>query len=85
MTIRQHLERYPTDEISLAGFAKWLVGVTWPIGDDADSHGRKLAHAIELALAEATSGLLSLDELRTELHTLLRQSRLQAEAHAQPA
>jgi hypothetical protein len=76
-TVHRHLESYLAGNISLAEFTDWLVGTTWNIEQAADPEAVQLAYAIELALAEHSSGLLSLDELRDELRTISQHVNLQ--------
>lgn len=69
-TIRSHLDAYLSDALSLEGFTAWLVGATWNIDNTGDEAATELAFAIELALAEHTSGLTTLVELRQALRGL---------------
>lgn len=69
-TIRHQLRSYLTDGISLDEFTAWLIGATWNMENADDAATSQLAYAIELSLAEYTSGLLTLDELRAELRDL---------------
>jgi hypothetical protein len=70
LTIRQHLLSYLFGETSLDVFVDWFVGVTWSIEQTGSPEIPDLVYAIELALAEAWSGLLTSDELRTALRAL---------------
>jgi hypothetical protein len=72
-TIRRHLVNYLAGNSSLDEFTDWLVGATWNIEHAESTEARNLAYSIDLALAEASSGLLTLDELRTELSALVNQ------------
>jgi hypothetical protein len=68
--IRHQLGSYLSDRMSLDEFTAWLVGTTWNIDPTSEPEASQLAYAIDLALAEHTSGLLTLEELRAELHGL---------------
>lgn len=68
--IRHQLVSYLSDRMSLDEFTAWLVGATWNIESMSEPEASQLAYAIELALAEHTSGLLTLEELRAELRSL---------------
>jgi hypothetical protein len=72
-TIRRHLVRYLAGQMSLDDFTDWFVGATWNIQNRGDVGTKQLVYSIELALAEASSGLLTVDELRTELRSLLNE------------
>ena len=75
-TIRRHLTRYLAGDTSLDAFIDWFVGVAWTIEESGGPEARELTYAIELALAEASSGLLTPQELRAELEALSRQPAL---------
>ncbi len=68
--IRHQLRAYLSDDMSLDEFTAWLVGASWNIENVGDVGAIQLAYAIELALAEYSSGLLTLDELRRDLRDL---------------
>ena len=70
-TIRQHLVSYLAGEISPEDFTDWLVGMAWNIEHTGNASARELTYSIELALAEASSGLWTPDELHAELRALL--------------
>lgn len=72
-TIRRHLARYLAGDASLDAFVDWFVGVAWSIEETGSPEARELTYAIQLALAEASSGLLTPHELRGELEALSRQ------------
>ena len=65
--IRQWLARYLHEEISLDQFEDWLVQRSWNMHRDSKESAQKLAAAIELRLAEHSSGHLDKDQLRSEL------------------
>ena len=75
-TIRYRLISYLTGDISLDEFTAWLVGATWNIESTGDVDASQLAYAIELSLAEHSSGLLNLEELKSELRDLSRHVNL---------
>ena len=68
--IRRHLVSYLAGDATLDVFTDWLVGASWNIENKGDPDAAQLAYSIELALAEASSGLRSLDELRAELRDI---------------
>lgn len=70
LTIRHQLGAYLCDAMSLDDFTAWLVAASWNIEQTGDIGASQLAYAIELALAEHTSGLLTLEELRRDLEDL---------------
>jgi hypothetical protein len=76
-TICQHLRGYLSGETSLDVFVDWFVGVTWNIEQTASPEVRDFVYAIELVLAEASSGLLTPDQLRTELRALSEHAVLE--------
>jgi hypothetical protein len=65
--IRQWLARYLHDEVSLDQFEDWLVQRSWNMHLDSEPSAQRLASAIELRLAEYSSGHLDDNELRLEL------------------
>ena len=68
--IHDHLESYFSGEMSLDEFKDWFVGATWNIEGRAAPEAIELAYAVELALAEASGGYLTTDELQEELRKL---------------
>lgn len=75
-TIRRHLVSYLAGDVSLDEFTNWLVRATWNIENTGNASARELAYAVELTLAEYSSGLLTLEELRAELHALSQHLHL---------
>lgn len=75
-TIRRHLVSYLAGDASLDAFTDWFVGATWNIDDAECVEALQLAHSIELALAEASSGLLSIEELNAEFHGLVEYATI---------
>jgi hypothetical protein len=55
----------------------WFVGVTWNIEQTGSPGDQNLVYAIELVLAEASSGLLTPDELDGELCALSEHAVLE--------
>jgi hypothetical protein len=70
-SIRQRLACYLAGDMSLNDFQDWLVGATWHIDDKVAPEAAELTYSIEHALAEASTGLLSREELDAELRSLL--------------
>lgn len=69
--IRKHLREYVDHRISLGQFRDWFDLETWDIIDKVPRATQELAGAIELRLAEFTSGHLTEDELRALFSSLL--------------
>jgi hypothetical protein len=67
--VRQWLIRYLSCEVSLDQLEDWLVKRSWNMHLDSDMGAQKLASAVELRLAEHSSGHLSEPELREELRS----------------
>jgi hypothetical protein len=65
--IRQWLARFLHGEVSLDQFEDWFVQRSWNMHRDSDDASQKLASAIELRLAEYSSGHLSDEQLHNEL------------------
>jgi len=65
--IREKVAQYLTGGISLDQFEDWLVQSSWNMHRGSDAQSQKLASAIELRLAEHSSGHLSEVDLRAEL------------------
>jgi hypothetical protein len=69
--IREKLGHYLSKEWSLAQFEDWLVQGSWNMHKDSEEQAQKLASAIELRLAEHSSGHLNEKDLRAELQAFL--------------
>jgi len=65
--IREKLARYLRNELSLDHFEDWIVEGSWNMHRDSEPAAQKLAGAIELRLAEHSSGHLDECALREEL------------------
>jgi hypothetical protein len=65
--IREKLIRFLSNDISLDLFEDWLVQQSWNMHKDSNEAALRLASAIELRLAEYSSGHLSECGLRDEL------------------
>jgi hypothetical protein len=65
--IREWLARYLHKVISLDQFEDWFVQRSWDMHRGSDESAQKLAAAIELRLAEHSSGHLDDAQLRQEL------------------
>ena len=75
-TIRDQLISYLRGDLSLDEFTAWLVGATWNVENVGEAGASQLAYAIELALTEHSSGLLTVDELRRDLLGVSQQVNL---------
>src|ERR1700733_4156459 len=69
--IREKLGHYLSKEWSLAQFEDWLVQGSWNMHKDSGEQAQKLVSAIELRLAEHSSGHLNEKELRAELQAFV--------------
>jgi hypothetical protein len=63
-------------DVWLDEFTSWLLRTTWNIENTGDASAREPTNAVEFALAENSSGLLTFYELRIELRVLSRQLHL---------
>jgi hypothetical protein len=70
LEIRSNLVRFLSKEMSLDQLEDWLVQRSWNMHKDSGEEARKLASAIELRLAEYSSGHLDESGLRDELRSL---------------
>jgi hypothetical protein len=68
--IRSNLIRCLAGEMSLDDFKSWFVAHTWDVDGIGDRSSTDLAHDIDLALVESSSGHLSEAELRDALRTI---------------
>lgn len=66
-SIREKLGRFLRKDISLDQFEDWLAQSSWNMHMDSSEEAQKLASAIELRLAEHSSGHLDEKPLRDEL------------------
>jgi hypothetical protein len=69
--VREQIQRMLIGVVSQDDFEDWLVGASWNMHQHADLESQALASAIELRLAEHSSGHLDSIELRHELSMLL--------------
>lgn len=73
-SIRDKLNRFLKNEFSLDQLEDWLVQRSWNMHLDSEESAQKLASAIELRLAEHSSGHLDEPALREELRAFLTVS-----------
>ena len=69
--ILEQLYRYLGNQISLDEFEDWFVQASWNAHREMDPVAFKLVSAIELKLAEHSSGHLSETDLQEELRALI--------------
>lgn len=69
--IRDWLARYLAKEIPLEEFEDWFVRQSWDMHVGSPEAAQKLASAIELRLAEHSSGHLTDEDLRRELRSFV--------------
>jgi len=67
LDIQDRLLPFLAGRVSLDDFEDWLVQNTWDIHRHGSGPAQELAYAIELRLAEYSSGHLSYEELHREL------------------
>jgi hypothetical protein len=67
--IREQIGHYLRGEISLDAFEDWLVQRSWNMHKDSAGDAQRLVSAVELRLAEHSSGHLDENALRAELQT----------------
>ena len=79
-SIRNHLAAYLAGNLSLNELQDWLVGATWNANESASSDAENLAYSIELVLAEYSGGYLTPDQLRSDLHEILKSADAGAKA-----
>lgn len=65
--IRSNLVKYLAGEMSLDDFEDWFAQHSWNMHKDSNQNAQRLASAIELRLAEHSSGHLSEEQLREQL------------------
>jgi hypothetical protein len=70
--VRAKLEELLSDELGLEDFEDWLVQRSWNMHLDSSAVAQDLVSAIELALAEHSSGHLSDEQLREDLSSCLQ-------------
>ncbi|MFT4039703.1 MAG: hypothetical protein QM692_16095 [Thermomicrobiales bacterium] len=70
-SIRNHLAGYLGGRESLDRFTDWIVGAVWNIEQADEPAAATLGYAIELVLADWTSGLLDPAERDAGLHALV--------------
>jgi hypothetical protein len=73
--IRGQIYRYLTDDIDLHTFEEWFIGETWEVIGEVRGPLADLIGAVELTLAEHSSGHADIaelrDDLRRALHTIV--------------
>jgi hypothetical protein len=74
--IRQRLVDLLYDQLGLEEFEDWLVQRSWNMHQDSSAGAQSLVSAIELALAEHSSGHLSRKDLFAQLLSFLSQIRI---------
>lgn len=74
--IRKQIAGFLANQISLDDFEDWIAQRSWDAHQDSDAAAQELAYAIELRLAEHSSGHLSEVELRHELTQFVQQYSL---------
>jgi hypothetical protein len=73
LEIRQRLAEFLADRLSLDEFEDWLVQESWNVQLSGDGAAERMVYAIELRLAEHSSGHLSVEDLRRQLVPFLQR------------
>lgn len=71
LKIREQLKALIENRIALDDFEDWIVGESWSMHSDSDAVAQSLVSAIELRLAEFSSGHLPADKLLMEFQSLV--------------
>lgn len=82
--IRNEVARLLLGEIPLDQFEDWFVERSWNAHLDSSVAAQRLAYAIDLRLAEHSSGHLSEEQLRRELRPLVEFYSVSASFAAEP-
>jgi hypothetical protein len=71
--VRQQIQRYVENSVSLDDFEDWVVSSSWNMhkAEDADKEAERLVAAVELRLAEHSSGHLDESDLKREFQVIL--------------
>jgi len=77
MTASEWLGHYLRGDLSLDRLEDWIAQSSWNMHKDSDQPSQKLASAIELRLAEHSSGHLDESALRDELRQLVNPKVVQ--------
>ena len=78
--MRHHLRDYLAGKMTLDDLKERLIDATWDREAVDTSPDQQLAYDVELVLAEASSGYLTPDELRSDLQALLDRASVVATA-----
>jgi hypothetical protein len=73
------LTDYLAETISLDELKDFVVAATWQLPETENLESRQLAYDIELALADESSGYLTMDELREDLRELVNHYTVKAQ------
>lgn len=74
--VRKKLDDYLRGRLDADAFEDWLVGHSWDMHKDSSPSAQSLVAAIELALAEHSSGHLALFELENALRQIANNNVL---------
>jgi hypothetical protein len=74
--IHDQLVRFLDGDLTLAEFEDWFTPVAWDVDQTSGQAAQRLAHGIELRLAEFSNGHLTEDELRASLRPLAAISKI---------
>lgn len=70
-TIRHHLVNFLAGKTSLDTLTEVVMGAVWDLGPDQNDAASDLAFAVQLALAELSDGLISMDRFCAQMRELV--------------
>lgn len=70
-TIRHHLVSYLANELSLNQLTEVIARAIWNLAPEQNDEAADLIYAVQLALAERADQLLTPDEFRSQIRSLL--------------
>src|ERR1700746_3354725 len=73
--IKDRLSRYLAGQDELSAFHEWFIPATWDI-DSQSEPVKRVAHRLQLLLAEFSNGDWSEEELRTKFWELINRSSI---------
>lgn len=77
-SIREQVQRFVNGALPLDEFEDWLASGSWNIHQHGSKAVQRLVFAIELRLAEHSSGHLDDDRLREELKALVKNAPVES-------
>jgi hypothetical protein len=80
--VYSQLVRYLANQLPLTEFRDWFDQNTWEVDQSGNPEAMRLASAIELRLAEFSTGHWTEDELRQQLRPLTEVCEMELRARA---